>query len=372
MEKRIILYLISVLISWTVNAQELFVKQDSVNFDAIISHFKQQIPLQDSIKLPLVFKGKEYNVAISNKPIPFAIKEIVLKAPIEEKYPISFSVIYQDRLVALFAPGSFVCYSIPKMERDENFEKKLNTKKFQYHWLLNNKLIGFSKGKYYYFNSNNQWVEYSVVFPIKHQPKLYEDETYISFCDCHGEWGGTVYFYDKATKKTYFTEATCANSILKEDNKYFILSHLGHGTGSSELKEISNPTQLSQIDLKNINKTVNGEALGYTDKSNVAKKVFNYYDIQTFSSFEYQSRTLYMVYWKETTFLAEIENNTIEIVNPLFNKELYTHEPITTLYGDIILMNLDFYGIAKEQEVSCIIINDGQLIKADWNEKHDN
>jgi hypothetical protein len=342
----------------------------SVKFDTIIKHFKERNYSQDIIKLPLIYQGKDYKIVISNNPIAFDLKETTLKNPIDGKYPISYSVIFKDQLVSLFEPGTFVCHSIPALTRDTEFEKYLNTKKFQYHWLLDNKLVGISEGKYYYLNSDNIWLDYTASVPFANQPKLFEDNNYISFCDCHGEWGGTVYFYNKTTKKIYFTEATCANSIIKKDSEYLVLSHLGHMMGSTELKAIAYPDKLSLVDLKNTNKTFQGQALGYADSSKAARTIFNYYDIQIFSSFTYQNRTIYLVNWRDETFLAEIINNTINIVNPLFNREIYTHDPVTTNYANTILMNLDFYGIAREREVSCIIIKDNQLIKFDWNEKH--
>lgn len=344
--------------------------ENSVKFDTIIKHFKERNYSQEAIILPLIHQDKDYKIVISDNPIAFDLKEAVLKNPIDGKYPISYSVIYKDKLVSLFEPGTFVCHSIPALTRDTEFENYLNTKKFQYHWLLDNKLVGISGGKYYYLNSENVWLDYTASVPFTSQPKLFEDNNYISFCDCHGEFGGTVYFYSKTTKKIYFTEATCANSIIKKDNEYLVLSHLGHMMGSTELKAIAYPDKLSLVDLKNTNKTFQGQALGYSDSSKAAKTIFNYYEIQIFSSFTYKSRTIYLVNWRDETFFAEILNNAIQIVNPLFNREIHTHDPITTNYDNTILMNLDFYGIAREREVSCIIVKDNQLIKLDWNEKH--
>lgn len=57
-------------------------------------------------------------------------------------------------------------------------------------------------------------------------------------------------------------------------------------------------------------------------------------------------------------------------VHPLFDNEIYTHEPITTSYGDYTLMNLDFYGIALDREVSVIIFHNDKIIKIDWNKSH--
>lgn len=320
-----------------------------VKFDTIIEYFKKRNHLHDSTILPLVYQNKDYKIEISNNPIALDLIETVLKNPIDSTYPISYSVIYKDKLVSLFEPGIFICHSIPGLIRDTEFENKINTKKFQYHWILDNQLVGISNGKYYYLNQDNTWLDYNVAVPITRQPKLFEDSNYISYCDCRGEWGGNVYFYNKRTMKINSTGATCANSIIKKNSEYLVLSHLGHGFGFSKLIAISNPDQLGL---------------------NKIKTIFDSQNIQFFSSFLLQGRTIYLVHWKDITFLAELKEYTLQIINPLFNKELYTHRPVTTNYENTILMNLDFYGIAGNQEVSCIIIKNNQLIKFDWNEKH--
>lgn len=349
----ILIYICLCLTTW--GQQTRSHTTDSVNFDIIIEHFKTP-------KYPI----GNLRVEISDNPIAFHINEIALKKPIDDKFPVSYSVIYQDRLISLFDPGVFVCHSLSTMNRDSEFEKILNTKKFQYHWLLDNKLVGISDGKYYVLNLRNNWVEYLTFVPFTHQPKLFEDSSYISFFDDHGEWGGTVYFYNKTTEKIFFTEANSAKSILKKDNKYYVLSSLGHAFGFARLTEIANPDKLSQIEFEKVNKTVNGEALGYTDKSNASKKIFNWQGIEILSSFIYLNKTIYLVYWNDVTFLAEIENNIIKVVNPLLNKGIYSHNPIATSYGDLVLINMDFYGIAREREVSCIIIKNNKITKLDW------
>jgi hypothetical protein len=206
--------------------------------------------------------------------------------------------------------------------------------------------------------------------PLKKQPKLFEDNEFIVFGDCHGEFGGTVYFFDKASKETYFSESTCANSVLKKDGNYLVLAHLGHMMGSSEIKSISDPRKLTKVKKSEINKTKDGQPLGYTDKSGAYQKLLDIYGIQLFSTFKYSERELYIIYLNEITFLAEIEGNEIRIVHPLFNNEIYTHDPVTNSYGDYTLMNLDFYGTALDKEVSVIIIDQNKITKVDWNENH--
>ena len=69
-------------------------------------------------------------------------------------------------------------------------------------------------------------------------------------------------------------------------------------------------------------------------------------------------------------FLAEMENNTVKIVNPLFNSEIIAHKPVTTIYSDAILINMAYYRIGRDREVTCILIKDDELIKIDWNKKY--
>jgi len=352
----------------------------SVDFSKIIEHFEEYAKhSKDTIVLPLLHENKEYRIEISDTPILFDLKEIVIKSPFDKpsdraygmyyKYPISFSVIYQNRLISLFERGEFVCHTIPSMKRDIEFEKEINTKKFEYHWIIDGKLVGRVEDKYYFLDSENKWIKYDRFIPFKNQPKLFEDNDYISFCNCRGEWGGTVYFYNKLTEKIYFTGATCANSIQKKD-KYLVLSHLAHEGGSSDLRSIEFPDNLSQTDIDEISAISQGELWGHIDKYREYKIVFDYYFILIFSSFPYQGKTIYMVYWYGKTFLAEIENNVIKIINPLFNRDLFASRPITTTYNDTVLINLDSYMIAGNREIACVIIKDGQLIKFDWNEMH--
>jgi len=337
--------------------------------------FKPPVLWKSGTNLSNVNKENTFTVEISDDPIIFKVKEIVLENPYGNDFPVSYSVIYKDRLISLFEQGHFVCHSIPSMQRDLSFEEKINTKEFQYHWIINNKLVGFSEGQYYYLDSNDKWLKYKEEFPLIDQPKLFEDDSYIAFCDCEGEWGGTVYFYNKATQRIFFTEATCATTVYKKEGKYYILSELAHIMGRSALKEIANPDQLTPISLDEIRKHPRGKevnAIGYSDKSNASRNVFNLYEIGLVSTFNYEGRTIYLtdLYRLDRMFLAEIDNNTVKIVNPLFNSSIVAHYPVTTLYPNGILINMAYYRIGRYREVTCMIIKDDQIIKLNWNKQY--
>ena len=341
-----------------------------VSFDTLMNRFKEHNYENDTIKLPLIYKGDNYKVILSDKPISVSVTDTVLKNPFGVTYPVAYSLIFKDNLIALFEPGNFVCYKLPSLERNSDLEKKLNTKKFKYQWLLENNLVAQSGNQTFFLTTDYKWQIFDGANPMVKHPKLFEDDKYIVFGDCHREWGGTVYFYNKNSQKIYFTEATCANTITKKDGKYLVLSDLGHMSGRTDLKEIENPDKLTLTNKNKFNNFFRGQAWGYADSSKQAKMVFDFYGIQFFASFPFGDKNLYMVNWRQRTFLATISDSTISIVNPLFNDELYTHQPVTTTYGKRTLINLDFYGIAGEREVSSLIIEGDKILRVDWNEKH--
>jgi len=329
------------------------------------------------------YSDDKFNVSISDNLIEFDTTHIVVKNPYfsnkyedadEDKdyvrnFPKSFSVIYENSLVSLFENGKFACFKLDNFERNTKLESKLNTKNFKYHWIINNQLGGLSRNSIYIW-SDSKWIKFKDNFPLRQQPKLFEDDEFIVYGDCHGEWGGTVYFYEKQTSKTFFTESTCTNSVIRSENSYEVLAHLGHGGGSTEIKIIKDPRKLTYAKDTEINTRVKGEALGYTDKSNAFKKKLDFYGVQIFSSFVNNDKELYIVHLSELTFIAEIKNNEIEIVNPLFFSDLYTNDPITTQYENYTLINLDHYGTGLDREISVMIIDENKIKKLDWNENH--
>ncbi|KAA3439849.1 hypothetical protein [Rufibacter hautae] len=352
----------------------IFCCAQTEDFDSLIVSFGPRVGpfYQDSIHVPLIYRGKEFNINLADSSLGFKTKSIVIGSPNSDgSFPLSYSVIYKEHIVSLFEPGSFTCLRLSDFSRNTQFEVSLNKHKFKAFWLIDEKLYGLSKGRFWHLDSMDKWVR-TKGLPLKANSKshLCENNDYIVYGDCNGEWGGTVYFYNRRTKETYFTEATCANTVTEANGGFNVLSKLGHGGGSTELKHVPNPTELPNVkDFKRKRKTV--EALGYADSSNHAVKIFDYYWIQMFSRFNWEGKDLYLVHWQERTFLAEIKGNDFIIVDPLFNSDLYTHNPITKKYSTgEVLINLDHYGTGGEREVSLVVIKGKEMIKIDWNNKH--
>lgn len=124
-------------------APKAFGQQATVSFDKTISHFKNswRDPLwgriNDSVTASLSYQTKQFNVSISNDPIAFDTDYLIIKNPYYKddiddyadnylNYPVSYSVISNNRLVSLFRNGRFVCHTLDNLERDYGLEKKLN------------------------------------------------------------------------------------------------------------------------------------------------------------------------------------------------------------------------------------------------------
>ncbi|GAB5528142.1 MAG: hypothetical protein Roseis2KO_60140 [Roseivirga sp.] len=315
------------------------------------------------------FRDQDYNARVSDNTLEIKVEHIVIKNPFGDSYPLSFSIIYNGYLISLFEPGKFVCHKLDGMERDQGFERKLNTKKFKYHRLTDGKLIAQANGSLHEWKGS-KWVKSSFKSPLKEQLKIFEDDEFIVFRECMGEWGGTVFFFDKKSRLIHYTESSCANSVFKENGVYKVLTQLGHLVGSTNLKIIADPRNLPTASKRKIQNRKSIDALGYQDSSGVAKIDFSLFGLQLFSTFPFQGDRLYMGNSQERTVLLKIKGNELEVVHPLFAKEIYTHEPVTNQYGDYILMNLDYYGTGRDREVSCIVIHKSELIKIDWNKSH--
>jgi hypothetical protein len=351
----------------------------------IIKHFQNKSWKKNSITKDSLYKdimGQKFNVSLSNQLLTIDSDHLVIKNPYFKlkyeygevnqqikNFPRSYSVIFQNSLVSLFENGRFYCLNLEDQTRDTELEKKINKRKFKYHWIINGQLGGIAGNSILVWNGD-KWKKHRDAFPIKNQPILFEDEKFIVFSDCSGEFGGTVYFFEKSSSKTYFTESTCAVTVTKDTTGYLVLSSLGHGMGSAEIKSIDDPTKLSIADPDKIRSFKNGMAYGYADKSKAYTIRTEFRGLQLFSSFTHNHKTLYIVNLPEITFLAEIDGTEIKVVHPLFYNDLYTHNPVTKTYGKYTLINLDFYGIGLEREIGVLVISDHKITKIDWNEKH--
>ncbi|MCE7995447.1 MAG: hypothetical protein HEP71_25945 [Roseivirga sp.] len=339
-------------------------------FDDLIDHLDSVSSWNGDISPPDIYLSDRFNIHLTTDSPVFEKQKLRIKNPTgPEPYPVSYSVIYKQHIISLFESGKFSCIDINTFQRNRSFENRLNQLDSEYLWLLDGKLVAKSGLGHYVFNENDKWEPYDRYIPKAPQKILFEDSSFLISCDCYGEFGGTIYFYQKATQETYLTDAMCARSIVLEDGAYKVLSSLGHGVGFSDLRLIPDPrklTRLSDLDPFDLS-PYQKQHLGFLDSTNYGESKFDFYSIQLFALFNHNRQHLYLTRWRGVTFITEIQGNTISVSDPLFADNLYVHNPISTDYGNgLVLINLDFWGLGKDREVGMILINGDKLTHIEW------
>ena len=309
------------------------------------------------------YHGK-FTIALADRSLGLRKSQVVLRNPFAAaSFPLSFSVIYRGNLVTLFEPGYFACFQLPGLTRNRELEQQLNTQKFAYHWVLDKQLVALAAGRYVAFTENNGWQPYTKPMPLSRQPKLFEDERYVVCLTCNGEFGGEVYFYDKQQQRYYLASATCPVAVLKRGGKYLVLSSLGHMSGFSELQQIDNPAELTRWVGKSKPQD-RDPASFYGTKLNRGKSLFAYSGLLILSGFTLNQQDLYLVSWRNTTFLATWHDDTFWAVDPLFYNDIYASDPVTVNYGSSgVLVNIDS---SERVETSCLLFVGEQAIKINW------
>lgn len=339
-------------------------------FDDLVDLLDSNASWGGDISPPDIYVSDQFNIQLTTGSPVFEKQKLRIENPTgTEPYPVSYSVIFKEHIISLFESGKFSCIDVNTFQRNRSFENRLNQLDSESLWLLDGKLVARSGLRNYVLNENNRWEPYQKYIPKPPQKILLEDNDFLISCDCYGEFGGTLYFYDKLTHETYLTEATCARSAVVQDNAYKILSTLGHGSGFADFKTIQNPRNLTKLsDLDPFDLTPYERLhLGFLDSTYHAQNEFDFYGIQLFALFRHNSQNLYLTSWRGATFLSEIQGDTISISDPLFADDLYSHNPITTDYGNgIVLINLDFWGMGKKREVGMLLINGNTLTHIEW------
>ncbi|NML65668.1 hypothetical protein HHL22_10675 [Hymenobacter sp. RP-2-7] len=284
-------------------------------------------------------------------------------------YPVSYSVLFQGCLVALFRSGKFGCYRLADFTPDEQLQQQLNNGTWERHWLIEGLLVAQNAKGYYAYNPQKRgWKPCKRPVPFGKQPKLYEDARYLAYATCGGEFGGTAYFYNKQTNQTHCVSATCATSIWQEDGQYRLLASLGHMEGDARCAVIADPEVLPLAATKNT--AAADWQYNFRQPEPGVVKVFDFFRVQLFGALRYQQRIIYLMHWHRTTFLAAIDGQRITIVDPLFADDLYTFNPVTITYGpNLALTNLNSNDLPETSEAAALLWQGQQVTKVEWGEQ---
>jgi len=157
-----------------------------------------------------------------------------------------YAFVYDNHLIVLNKQGVFYTFTIDCLKRDTVFEKKLNLINFKRAFVLENSLYGVNEDdvSFQYNELKKNWDKIEIALPFGNATPVYEDEKYVCYSVCHGEFGGAVFFYNKTLHQTTFFPANCLVSVMKKKDGYYIISNLAHGFGGSSITGISNPDSL--------------------------------------------------------------------------------------------------------------------------------
>ncbi len=343
----------------------------SVTFDDLIHHLDSVSYLNEQITAPDIYSNDEFNIRLVTDSSVFRKEKVIIKGLDNDLYPVSYSIIFEQRIISLFSSGRFLCTDINTFQRDHALEKRLNKLTAEGLWLINQKPIIKRGNRYFAFDKRTGWEPFRSYVPKASQKILFEDANFLISADCYGEFGGTLYFHDKNSKELFFTESTCARSVVAEGDSYRILSSLGHHSGFTDSRAMREPrklTKLSDVDPFNLS-VYQKQHLGFLDSTNYGKTEFDFFGIQFFSQFSLNNQKLYLTYWQDATFVSSLSGNTISIEDPLFANKLYTHNPVTRDYGNgLVLINLDLWRKGKDHEVGMLLINNNKLTHIEWSD----
>ena len=148
---------------------------------------------------------------------------------------------------------------------------------------------------------------------------IFQDEAYNIYSVCNGEFGGTIYFQNKKTKKAYEAASTCPIVVNKIDSQYYV-------TNSTSILKIQAPEKLT-------NSTLNFKAHQGSQFTQGIETLFDTLDFDMdfgiATSFVSDKKLLNLYSDKQGTYVGEIKDKKMKSVYKLpfkfsanFNQQL--------------------------------------------------
>jgi hypothetical protein len=205
--------------------------------------------------------------------------------------------------------------------------------------VLNDTTLIGTRDELYFLDSNFIIKKYNGQ-PFKYQLPDFVDSTYYIYSCGVGEFGGSVFFLNKKTNKTYSYPATSVQQVLKFKDNYVVSSFLAHLSGLSDFLFIKDPTQLYELkDEKQkthcnwyVEDTIKGIKQFDTNTPPGVRYYSDSFTTRTLATFPYKNG-LYSIYSTDSaTILAKHENNALSAADTLLNHKLNFHSASTHLF----------------------------------------
>lgn len=174
---------------------------------------------------------------------------------------------------------------------------------------------------------------------------FYEDEHYTVYRKCRGEWGGAVIFENKQSGNKYICAATCAVTVNRFNDAYYVTNTLHHLSESTEILKIRNPEKLKPATAEDMLRKF------FEDVGTLgAEKIIKQYQTSCLYSFVYNNRLYHITADKEGTFVSEIAEVTFKKLQQISDQQLFTYDSKNVKEGDRILIGFssnELYGYVE-------------------------
>jgi len=188
-----------------------------------------------------------------------------------------------------------------------------------------------TKDKVYYLDNDFSQVVYNVK-QRRYGEVLFEDSAYLIYGCCAGEWGGSIFFFNKQTKKTFSYFATCANQVLRFGHSYVVCNNLAHLSEHMSFLVVNDPTTLYEITDEeqkyncNWYTTVDSLKNYWQVSKKGAVRFYEAYNAMSYISFPFRDSLYSILSVPKATVLAVHRGDTTIIRDTLMDKRIPFHE----------------------------------------------
>ncbi len=172
---------------------------------------------------------------------------------------------------------------------------------------------------------------------------FYNDSTYYVYACSMGEFGGSVFFWNQKTNKTYSYPATDVQQVLKFNGNYIACSFLAHMSGMSDYLSIKDPTKLYELkDEKQKTfcnwymgvDSIKGKKL-FDSLTPPGVKYYRHRKANTITTFTYNGMLYSICSTDSATILVKHIDFKLITVDTLINKKIDFQSSKTHLVNDI-------------------------------------
>lgn len=281
-------------------------------------------------------------IACSNRQQDIKAKEFAVVVKSIKGDTIISSAVYYDGHIICLQADSKVFVLDTTFNRNDSLTAQFSKLKVQYLHTYNDTILLLTDKDIFYLDTSFLLKKYNNR-PFKYGLPNYNDSAYDIYACSAGEWGGSVFFLDKQTNKTYSYPATAVQQVLKFKDNYIVSSFLPHLSGFSDYLSIKDPTKLYELKDERQKTFCNWWSVDSLKKLNLVDTItpagVKYYadkfTTRTLTVFAFED-TLYSIYCTDAaTLLAKHVNHKLIPVDTLLNRKVSFYNASTHTINNI-------------------------------------